>query len=187
MLTARCPRRRPLQYEVPPWLSREAASLLRKMIEPDPSKRATIKELWQEPWVQAGQAKSGLAPATSMNDLAAAAAAAAERVADVLEDASDPALPSPQQPAEPAPGRGRNAFHLINDCLNISAIFEFRDDIVTRRTRFTSKEDPAAIMRAVEQAAVACGGRVAHKPGQRCALWGAPGPVLQSSALTCGH
>ena len=42
---------------------------------------------------------------------------------------------------------------LINVALDISAIFEAREDVVTRHTRFTSKASGLALMEAIQQAA----------------------------------
>lgn len=46
---------------------------------------------------------------------------------------------------------------LINAALDISPIFEAREDVVTRHTRFSSKAPVAEIMRGVEQAAAKLG------------------------------
>lgn len=61
--------------------------------------------------------------------------------------------------------RHRNAFELINDYLDISAMFELKDDVVRRRTRFSSTETPEKIIQGIENAAVAVGGRVEKKRG----------------------
>lgn len=42
---------------------------------------------------------------------------------------------------------------LINVALDISAIFETREDVVTRHTRFTSKASGAVLMEAIQEAA----------------------------------
>lgn len=46
---------------------------------------------------------------------------------------------------------------LINAALDISAIFEAREDVVTRHTRFTSKASVAALMKGIEDAATRLG------------------------------
>ena len=46
---------------------------------------------------------------------------------------------------------------LINVALDISAIFEAREDVVTRHTRFTSKAPVPALMKGIEDAAARLG------------------------------
>ena len=48
---------------------------------------------------------------------------------------------------------------LINVALDISAIFEAREDVVTRHTRFTSKASVSALMAAVQQASTTLGAK----------------------------
>lgn len=46
---------------------------------------------------------------------------------------------------------------LINVALDISAIFEAREDVVTRHTRFTSKAPVPALMNGIEESAARLG------------------------------
>ena len=46
-----------------------------------------------------------------------------------------------------------STLQLINVALDISAIFEAREDVVTRHTRFTSKASGPTLMEAIQQAA----------------------------------
>ena len=46
---------------------------------------------------------------------------------------------------------------LINAALDISAIFEAREDVVTRHTRFTSKAPLGALMQGIQDAATRLG------------------------------
>jgi len=63
---------------------------------------------------------------------------------------------------------------LINAALDISAIFEAREDVVSRHTRFTSKASVAALMTGIEAAAA----RLGATSQQR-------GPTKCASVLTC--
>ena len=63
---------------------------------------------------------------------------------------------------------------LINAALDISAIFEAREDVVSRHTRFTSKASVAALMTGIEAAAA----RLGATSQQR-------GPTKCASLLTC--
>ena len=62
--------------------------------------------------------------------------------------------------ALPAGARRLNAFQLLAQCLDVSALFEPADDLVTRHTRFTSRSPPGSIVAAIDRAAAAVGGRV---------------------------
>jgi hypothetical protein len=69
-----------------------------------------------------------------------------------------------EAPASPgASSRRVNAFDLLKGGLDISAMFEARDDVVTRRTRFSSKAPLPTVLAAVESAAVAVGGRATRQ------------------------
>ena len=63
---------------------------------------------------------------------------------------------------------------LINAALDISAIFEAREDVVSRHTRFTSKASVAALVKGIEAAAA----RLGATSQQR-------GPTKCASLLTC--
>jgi hypothetical protein len=78
-----------------------------------------------------------------------------------------------------------SAFELIKSGLDISALFEARDDVVTRHTRFSSRAPLPTITAALENAAVAVGGRVTRD--HECRWVPRPGPgvpcPLQSGRL----
>lgn len=63
-----------------------------------------------------------------------------------------------------------NAFELMNAALDLSALFERRDDVITRTTRFTSKAPPKEILRRLEAAAARLGGRSQRRDDFRCAI-----------------
>ena len=58
---------------------------------------------------------------------------------------------------------------LINAALDISPIFEAREDVVTRHTCFTSKAPVADIMTGVEQAAIRLGATSERRGNTRSA------------------
>lgn len=64
-----------------------------------------------------------------------------------------------------------NAFELLNSALDISAIFEHKDDVVTRRTRFTSKASTHDLLAALQQSTKAKGGSV-HVQGSNTSWCG---------------
>ncbi len=58
---------------------------------------------------------------------------------------------------------------LINAALDISAIFEAREDVVSRHTRFTSKASVAALMKGIEDAAARLGATSQQRGPTKCA------------------
>ena len=76
--------------------------------------------------------------------------------------------------------RRANAFELIKAGLDISALFEARDDHVARHTRFTSRAPLATIAASIDAAAVAVGGRVQARSEGRLRLHI---PAAKSGAL----
>lgn len=63
---------------------------------------------------------------------------------------------------------GMNAFQLMSSALDISAIFERRDDVISRATRFTSKAPPPEILRRLESSIAKLGGSVKRRDSARC-------------------
>lgn len=66
------------------------------------------------------------------------------------------------------PSISLNAFQLMNSALDISAIFERRDDVVLRATRFTSKAAPPDILQHLESAIAKRGGTSRRRDDKRC-------------------
>lgn len=56
---------------------------------------------------------------------------------------------------------------LINAALDLSALFEARDDVVTRHTRFTSTADVPVILDRIEEAARQLGARAQRRDDTR--------------------
>ena len=68
-----------------------------------------------------------------------------------------------QELLSPQSRRKVNAFELIKSGLDISGLFEAREDVVTRHTRFSSRASLATILASIENAAVAVGGRAERR------------------------
>lgn len=177
-------------YETPPWLSNDAADIIKSMLTADPDHRTSLQKLWEHPWL-AGRArptetlarhsavalstanskkmllslKSGVAIIDEEADPVGSGSVSSLNNINGEEDIFRPTVTNLQTldplSSEDFDGQRKlNAFELINDYLDISALFEDRDDVVTRRTRFTTAAEPDAILGAIEAAAVAIGGRV---------------------------
>ncbi|KAI3436682.1 hypothetical protein D9Q98_006098 [Chlorella vulgaris] len=162
------------RYEVPPWLSKEAVSLLACMLNPDPTQRPTVGQLWQQPWMRGGIARRGVAgwqaPPQEVQADIFAHNVEPEVIKQRYQEDNSRRLQQVQQGPRSSL-RKVNAFELIKSGLDISALFEARDDVVTRRTRFSSRAELCTIMAAIENAAVAVGGRVARQNECRLRLY----------------
>ncbi|PSC71591.1 CBL-interacting kinase 32 [Micractinium conductrix] len=170
------------QYEVPPWLSHEAVALLAAMLQPAPEQRATIEQIWQHPWLRGGLARRSVVP--GVNVLVPAHSGSTEQRLD-QDPFAETVQPEMVQKAyasdskrrvlalQMSPGSLRrvNAFEMLASGLDISALFEARDDVVTRRTRFSCRASVSTIMDSIESATVAVGGRVARQDGGRLRLY----------------
>lgn len=60
-----------------------------------------------------------------------------------------------------------NAFELMTAALDISALFERCEDVVSRSTRFTSKAPPAEILERLEAATSGLGGSAKRRDDHR--------------------
>lgn len=156
------------EYQTPPWISGEASDILYRMLQAEPSHRANLDYLWNHPWMEGvpqvrHSSSSGLVRGSSEDNLAGGSPRSdifrptVSKKTLTLE--ASLALSS-SYGGLPTTDRKLNAFELINDYLDISAMFEERDDVVTRRTRFTTTASPDTVLGSIEAAAVALGGRV---------------------------
>lgn len=161
------------EYQTPPWVSAKATDILDRMLQADPSQRANLDTLWDHPWMegvpQVRHIENSDFPQGSSDDsLAASSVQGGSPRTDIFNPTVSQKFLTLENSLAisgslggiPIPDRKLNAFELINDYLDISAMFEERDDVVTRRTRFTTDANPDRVLGAIEAAAVALGGRV---------------------------
>lgn len=172
------------EFHIPPWVSSDATDLLCRMLTAEWPERATLSQVESHPWL------AGLVKRPSMDLERNSLPTAHKSLTNVLKgstasDISDSDIFSPSigQNSESAGPNSLvlvsadgvpqklNAFQLINDYLDISAIFEAKDDLVTRHTRFTSLADPLILLNAIENAAVAIGGRVEKRTSKYVRLY----------------
>ncbi|KFM28816.1 CBL-interacting serine/threonine-protein kinase 23 [Auxenochlorella protothecoides] len=159
-------------YSLPPTVSAAAAATLRAMLCPDPAARAGIEEVWDMDWVAAwqGDAPGEAARARWGADLCPEAQAAEA----LLEPGSDSAsgIEEVSEPGSPVMGGSHpllagpfhmNAFQLLRANLDISAIFEGRQDVVKRRTRLTCGPHLGGILHRIQAAVEGVGGHVARR------------------------
>ena len=154
-------------YTIPPWISSEATAVLKSMIQVDPKSRPSATDLWEFQWLK-----------QSDNDIQKAFSSCIIPHDSVLHDLKEDEVFVPVQSFQSvnrsfknAAGLIRsvsetgqptqwNAFDMINDFLDISGIFELKDDMVARHTQFTSGAKESEILDEIENAVVALGGKV---------------------------
>lgn len=145
------------KYAIPPWLSRNAVDIIDRMIQRDPVKRATTTELWAHPWME-GAKKSDLGiDIVSIMDPNQEEEVFKEAV--MVEES-----PNTKKLSGQVSAKKLNLFQLLGSNLDISGLFEQRDDVITRRTRFTTDLPLNTLIAALESAAVATGGKVELQP-----------------------
>ncbi|RMZ55173.1 hypothetical protein APUTEX25_005451, partial [Auxenochlorella protothecoides] len=144
-------------YSLPPTVSAAAAATLRAMLCPDPAARAGIEEA----------RRRGRAGGADLCPEAQAAEALLEPGSDSasgIEEVSEPGSPvmGGSHPLLAGPFH-MNAFQLLRANLDISAIFEGRQDVVKRRTRLTCGPHLGGILHRIQAAVEGVGGHVARR------------------------
>lgn len=165
-------------YTIPPWISSEAASVLKSMIHVDPKSRPSASDLWEFQWLK-----------QTNNDIQKAFSSCIIPQDNVLYDLKEDEVFVPVQTYQSRNSSFRsttgltrsvsdaghasqwNAFDLINEFLDISGIFESKDDMVTRRTQFTSGAKESEILDEMENAVVALGGKVEKRTSHSLRLY----------------
>jgi len=202
-------------YETPPWLSSDAADIIKSMLTADPNQRTTLQKLWEDPWLAgitrpsetlANHSALALSTANSMllsletgvsgmDEKSVLTSIGGSHGSSLSNSTGEDDIFRPtvtQRDIDPLSSSGDldgqrklNAFELINDYLDISALFEDRDDVVTRRTRFTTAAQPDSILGAIEHAAVAIGGRVEkrNQDSVRAYIPNRKGPIRVSARV----
>ncbi len=155
------------EFTMPMWLSEESQEILQSMLQVDPSKRPTAKELLGHAWMRGSvDLTSGMAferfpsagvPGETMlteNSVMAKASTSLQDLKKYASHMSDRSVSSSDREIE-AGGVSFNAFQLISDFFDISAIFEEKDDLVRRHTQFTTVADSSRVFDEIEHAVIA--------------------------------
>lgn len=155
------------EFTMPMWLSDESQEILQSMLQVDPSKRPTAKELLGHAWMRGSvDLTSGMAferfpsagvPGETMlteNSVMAKASTSLQDLKKYASHMSDRSVSSSDREIE-AGGVSFNAFQLISDFFDISAIFEEKDDLVRRHTQFTTVADSSRVFDEIEHAVIA--------------------------------
>nr|ACQ83479.1 CBL-interacting protein kinase 07 [Physcomitrium patens] len=136
----------------PAWFSPGAKSLILKMLDPNTRTRITLEGIYNHPWFKKNYVPARLSDAEEASDL--------DDVESVFDN-SEERFVDDQLVKESGPSM-MNAFELItlSQGLNLSALFDRRQDHVKRQTCFTSNIPANEIISRMEGAAQSMGFRV---------------------------
>ncbi|XP_022961147.1 CBL-interacting serine/threonine-protein kinase 24 isoform X2 [Cucurbita moschata] len=137
------------EYSCPYWFSPGAKSLIQKILDPNPKTRIRIEEIRKDPWFRRNYmpAKLGEVEEVNLDDVRAVFYGIEnEYVVDQSEKSDDGPLMM-------------NAFEMItlSQGLNLSPLFDRRQDYIKRQTRFVSRKPANFIISTIEVVAEAMG------------------------------
>lgn len=146
------------EYTMPTWISDDAKDMIRQMLQVDATRRPTAEQLMESHWLKGVIAGSPLmddSPSVAGDDLGDFEAVSPRELNSRLQGLVEDVTESERE---------WNAFELINDFFDISAIFEEKDDLITRHTQFTTFAPPDTVFNEIENATLAVGsGRVVKR------------------------
>lgn len=132
-------------FSCPHWFSAGAKSLINKILDPNPETRIRIDGIKNHPWFQKNYVSVKLAEdeEVSLDDVCA-----------VFDDIEDKYVMEQSVNAQSGP-LVMNAFEMItlSQGLNLSALFDRRQDHVKRQTRFVSRQPAEVIISTIESVA----------------------------------
>ncbi|KAM1155218.1 hypothetical protein ACFX13_026732 [Malus domestica] len=139
-------------FSCPFWFSPEANKLIHKILDPNPKTRIRIDGIRKDPWF-----KKNYAPLTYRED----EEVSLDDVRAVFEDIEDQYVAERSEIKDGGPLL-MNAFEMItlSQGLNLSALFDRRQDYVNRQTRFVSRKPAHVIISNVEAVAESMGLKV---------------------------
>ncbi|KAL9223982.1 hypothetical protein vseg_000060 [Gypsophila vaccaria] len=153
-------------FSCPFWFSRDAKSLIDKILDPNPKTRITIEGIRSDPWflVNYIPVRQGIEEEVNLDDVRA-----------VFDDIEDQYVSEQTRNLDRGP-LVMNAFEMItlSQGLNLSALFDRRQDFVKRQTRFVSRESPNTIISTIEAIAKSMGLKV-HTRNYKTRLEGISG------------
>ncbi|KAJ8431853.1 hypothetical protein Cgig2_023497 [Carnegiea gigantea] len=139
-------------FTCPFWFSSGVKSLIDKILDPNPKTRITIEGIRNHPWFQVNYITvlQGVEEELSLDDVRA-----------VFDDIEDNYVTEAARNHDNGP-LIMNAFEMItlSQGLNLSALFDRRQDYVKRQTRFVSREAPKVIISTIETVALSMGLKV---------------------------
>lgn len=140
------------KYVRPSFFSPSLTALVEKMLQPDPTKRATIQDIQQDAWFSVNYVPIP----TPSEDTQVVTGSAEEFGAEVVEELELQGSTSGREQRN----RSLNAFEIINmTAFDLNELFEKREDVVLRHTRFMCWDDTSTINKSVSAAAKQLGFR----------------------------
>lgn len=137
------------EYSCPYWFSSGAKSLIQKILDPNPKTRIQIEEIRKDPWFRRNYipAKLGEDEEVNLDDVRA-----------VFDDIEEEYVADQSEKSDDGP-LIMNAFEMItlSQGLNLSPLFDRRQDYIKRQTRFVSRKPANFIMSSIEAVAEAMG------------------------------
>lgn len=140
------------EFSCPLWFSPGATSLIRNIIDPNPQTRIKIEGIKRDPWFR----KNYIAVRAKADEVVNL-----DDVRAVFDDIEDAFVSEKSEDSESGP-LVMNAFEMItlSQGLNLSALFDRRQDYVKRQTRFVSRQPAKVIIETIEAAAESLGLKV---------------------------
>ncbi|KAL4571484.1 hypothetical protein LXL04_018244 [Taraxacum kok-saghyz] len=152
-------------FSYPFWFPSGAKSLLDKILDPNPQTRIGIDGIREHPWFQMNYVtvSQGEESDVSLDDVRA-----------VFDDIEDQYVREEKESEEKISPLTMNAFEMItlSQGLNLSALFDRRQDHVRRQTRFVSRKPAKDIISAIAVVAELLGFKVIRR-GSKTRLEGA--------------
>ncbi|PON89026.1 Calcium/calmodulin-dependent/calcium-dependent protein kinase [Trema orientale] len=133
------------EFSCPYWFSHGAKSLIHKILDPNPKTRIRIEGIRKDPWFRRNYAPVEHREDEEVN---------LDDVCAVFDDIEDQYVAEQSESNEAGP-LIMNAFEMItlSQGLNLSALFDRRQDYVKRQTRFVSRKPAKVIISTIEAVA----------------------------------
>ncbi|XP_042484070.1 CBL-interacting serine/threonine-protein kinase 24 isoform X2 [Macadamia integrifolia] len=130
------------EFFCPPWFSPGVTSLIKRILDPNPKTRIQIKGIKNDPWFKKSYVVVKHAEDETVN---------LDDVRAVFDDVEDKFVSEQSEGNERGPLM-MNAFEMItlSQGLNLSALFDRRQDYVKRQTRFVSRKPAKVIISTIE-------------------------------------
>ncbi|KAH7650628.1 Non-specific serine/threonine protein kinase protein [Dioscorea alata] len=140
------------EFSYPSWFSADAKSLINRILDPNPKTRIRIEEIKSHPWFSQNYVAVRHREEEEVN---------LDDVNAVFNDIKDQYVSDNEEDNDGRPLL-MNAFEMItlSQGLNLSALFDRRQDYVKRQTRFVSRKPAKSITSTIEVVAKSMGFKV---------------------------
>ncbi|KAF7806391.1 CBL-interacting serine/threonine-protein kinase 24 isoform X1 [Senna tora] len=141
------------EFTCPFWISVGAKTLIHKILDPNPKTRIRIEEIRKDPWFRRNYVPAELRENEEVN---------LDDVQAVFDDMEHHFVAERQSENTEGGPLVMNAFEMItlSQGLNLSALFDRRQDFVKRQTRFVSRKPAKVIISSIEAVAESMGLKV---------------------------